>query len=87
MNSSNHESIHKEGNSSVSSEYNKDRCREGKFNIVIGILFLIWTAFDVMSGTFKSWYSQVPFAMIGCAFLIYGIIQLRTQRTPQKRDN
>ena len=80
MNPSNHDSKRTEGDSSASSEYKKDKGREGIFNIVIGILFLIWTAFDLMSGLYDSWYSQVPFALIGCAFLIYGVIQFRAQR-------
>ena len=87
MNSSDHDPKHQEGDSSVSSEYRKDRGREGKFNIVIGILFLIWTAFDVFSGLYDSWHSHVPFALVGCAFLIYGVIQYRAQRAPSKRDN
>lgn len=87
MNSSDHDSKHQENGSSVSSEYRKDRGREGKFNIVIGILFLIWTAFDVFSGLYDSWYSHVPFALVGFAFLIYGVIQYRAQRAPSKSDN
>ena len=87
MNTNNIDSKHQESAPSVSSEYRRDRGREGKFNIVIGILFLIWTASDVFSGLFDSWYSHVPFALVGCAFLIYGVIQYRAQKTVPKPND
>jgi hypothetical protein len=87
MNSSNHDPKIPEGDSKVSSEYKKDKSREAKFNIVIGILFLIWTVFDVISGLYDSWFSQLPFALVGFAFLIYGVIQLRALKSAQKRNS
>lgn len=80
MNSSNHDFKEQEGKSLVSPEYRKDKSSKGKINIVMGILLLISAGFDVASGLFDSWYSHLPFVLTGCAFLIYGIIQLRSQK-------
>lgn len=50
----------------------------GKFNIVFGLIFLCWSAFDMMSGIYgEFWYGELFFVAIGLAFLVYGITQLR----------
>jgi len=66
-------------------KYRKDKVNEGLFNVGIGVVFIIWTIFDVAFAFFEEmWYFNIFFGILGIGFLVYGIIQLRTHRNDQK---
>ncbi len=55
-----------------------EKRRAGKFNVAIGLIFLAWTACDLMAG-FHGWssYADISFGLLAVAFLIYGTSQIR----------
>lgn len=58
--------------------HRKEQRGAGKFNIVFGLIFLAWSAVDMMSGFYgEFWYTDLFFLALGLAFLVYGISQLR----------
>jgi len=68
----------KPDDSSFHSEYRKDKRRQGYFYIVFGILFSVWTVFDVIFAFFEEmWYFNIFFGLMGIGFVLYGIIELR----------
>jgi len=46
--------------------------------VVFGILFLGWTACDLIFGEF--WYPDVFFALMGVAFVVFGVMQVRDSK-------
>lgn len=50
----------------------------GKFNVAIGLIFLAWTACDLMAG-FDGWssYADISFGLLAIAFLVYGTSQIK----------
>ena len=50
----------------------------GKFNVAIGLIFLAWTACDLMAG-FDGWssYADISFGLLAIAFIVYGTSQIR----------
>jgi hypothetical protein len=58
--------------------YRKDQRGAGKFNITFGLIFIAWSAFDMLSGFWgEFWYTDIFFVAIGLAFIVYGTSQLR----------
>lgn len=58
--------------------YRRDQRGAGKFNIVFGIIFLAWSAFDMMASFYgEFWYTDLFFIALGLTFLVYGYFQLK----------
>ena len=51
----------------------------GKFNVAIGLIFLAWTACDLMAG-FNGWssYADISFGLLAIAFIVYGTSQIKS---------
>ena len=63
-------------------EYNiiKD-IKAAKFNIIFGIIFLVWTTFDVATGFFEDfWYANLFFTVLGFVFIWLGVSGLRSAK-------
>jgi len=70
---------------SFQDKYRKDKRREAYLNAGIGVLFVIWTVFDIAFAFFEEmWYFNIFFGLLGVGFLIYGVIQLKAHRNNQK---
>lgn len=57
---------------------NHEKRGAGKFNVAIGLIFLAWTACDLMAG-FDGWssYADISFGLLAIAFLVYGTSQIK----------
>ena len=66
------------GASEIPPQYRRDQRKGGWFNVVFGILFLGWTACDLIFGEF--WYPDVFFALMGVAFVVFGVMQVRDSK-------
>ncbi len=70
---------------SFAEKYRKDKRREGLFNAGLGILFIVWTIFDIVFAYFEDmWYFNIFFGLFGVGLLIYGVVQLKSHRNDQK---
>jgi len=74
-----------EKETSFAEKYRKDKRREGFLNVGLGVLFIIWTIFDIAFAFFEEmWYFNIFFGLLGVGILVYGIIQLKAHRNDQK---
>lgn len=74
-----------ENDISFQTKYRKDKTREGYFYVGLGVLFLVWTAFDIAFAFFEEmWYFNIFFGLLGLGMLIYGIIEIRANRENTK---
>ncbi len=70
--------IGKESPAALASPLQKENRNAGKFHLVLGLIFLAWTACDLMSG-FEGWasYADISFGLLAIAFIVYGTSQIK----------
>ena len=68
------------------SEYRSDKKRNGWFNICFGLLFLVWSGFDIVTNFWEEyWYANVFFILLGLIFIVYGIMNLNDHTSSKKK--
>jgi len=65
-------------NDDFKSEYKSDKKRSGWGSIIFGLIFIIWTGFDIASNFWEDfWYANVFFILLGLTFIVFGVLDVR----------
>ena len=64
--------------SALATPFQEESRSAGKFNLAIGLIFLAWTACDLMAG-FDGWssYTDISFGLLAIVFIVYGASQIK----------
>ena len=62
----------------------KDR-QSAFFNFGFGLLFIVWSIFDIATGFFEEfWYANIFFILLGLLFIIWGYLGFRSAKAQAK---
>lgn len=61
------------------SEYRSDKKRNGWVSVFIGVLFIVWTIFDIATNFWEDsyWYMNIFYILLGGIFFISGVADVR----------
>ena len=69
------------------SEYRSDKRWGGWSSISFGVLFIVWTAFDIATDFWEEfWYVNVFFLLLGIVFIFFGFRDVRKYSSKKPND-